>query len=165
MAGALIAQDAAPPPKPETPWQQRVFILKYADANTVASVLGVFGVNIRQDRNTHVVAVSAPAVLMPGVEEAVKKLDVPSSAPRDIDLVVYMVIASQQSAMDGTLPAELQPVATELKRILAYKSFHLLDAIQLRTQLNDRAEAHGVVAVPTGNGGTAERPYGFSVIP
>jgi len=168
LAGALAAQTAAPPPpaetrKPEPPNQQRVFMLKYADARNVSNVLSVFGYGIKADRDMHVVAVSAPAEAMSAIEDAVKRLDVPAAAPKDIDLIVYLVVAEEQppqhpSAMEA-LPAELQPVADELKKIFSYKSFRLLDSILLRTQPGNRAVANGVI------GTTNRTPYSFEVQP
>jgi|HubBroStandDraft_1064217.scaffolds.fasta_scaffold114704_2 hypothetical protein len=171
LAGALGAQTSTtitaptPPPQvPESPHQQRIFTLKYADARHIADVLSVFGYGIKADRDLHVVAVSAPAETMSTVEDAIKRLDVPAAAPRDIDLVVYMVMASEQASAGAGLPPELQPVGDELKKIFAYKSFRLLDSILVRTQPNNRAEASGVVVLPNyTNGG--ERPYHFSVYP
>src|SRR5580692_1000838 len=145
VAGALAAQTAAvvPPPAqaPELPRQQRIFMLKYADARHVADVLGVFGYGIRADRDLHVVAVSAPAEAMSAIEDAVKRLDVPTAAPKDIDLVVYLVVASDQASSGASLPSELQPVADELKKIFSYKNFRLLDSILLRTQPGNKAGA------------------------
>lgn len=164
VAGALSAQVAAAPPpaeilKPGPIFQQRVFMLKYADARNVANVLAVFGYGIKADRDMHVVAVSAPAEAMSAIEDAVKRLDVPTSATKDIDLVVYMVVASEQSAAGGGLPPELQAVTDELKKIFSYKSFRLLDSIVLRTQPGNRASADGVV-------GTTDRTtYSFAVVP
>ncbi len=162
LAGVLVAQDAAPPPqipKPEPPRQPRVFMLQYADARNVAGVLAVFGYGIKADRDLHVVAVSAPPEAMAAIEDAIKRLDVPAAAPKDIDLVVYMIVASEQSSAGGELPAELQPVANELKKIFSYKSFRLLDSILLRTQPGNKATAHGVI------GTTDQRPYSFEVVP
>jgi len=167
LAGMLAAQTAAPPPPAQPappPRQQRVFMLKYADARNVAGVLDVFGYGIKADREMHVVAVSAPADAMSAIEDAVKRLDVPAAAPKDIDLIVYMIAASEQSSAGNSLPPELQPVADQLKKIFSYKSFHLLDSVLLRTQPGNRAEAHGVFVLPNyTNGG--ERPYSFSVYP
>ncbi|HLY19792.1 MAG TPA: secretin N-terminal domain-containing protein [Bryobacteraceae bacterium] len=166
FAGGLVAQQTQPPPPetrpPEPPHQQRVFLLKYADARNIANVLGVFGYGIKADRDLHVVAVSAPAEVMTAIDEAVKRLDVPAAAPKDVDLVVYMVVASDQPSAGSGLPSELQAVGDELKKIFAYKSFRLLDSVVLRTQPGNRAEANGVVVVPNNVG---ERPYHFSVIP
>ncbi len=157
FAAVLPAQTPLPPPPP--PLQQRVFMLKYADARNVAGVLSVFGYGIKADRDLHVVAVSAPAEAMSAIEDAVKRLDVPAAAPRDIDLTVYMIVASQQASPDAGLPPELQPVAAELKKIFGYKNFHLLDTMLLRAQPGYKATAHGVT-------GTTERsPYTFEVVP
>jgi hypothetical protein len=165
VAGVLAAQTATavPPPAqaPEPPHQQRVFMLKYADARNVANVLAVFGYGIKADRDLHVVAVSAPAEAMTAVEDAIKRLDVPAAAPKDIDLVVYLLVASEQPSTRGSLPPELQPVADELKKIFSYKSFRLLDSILLRTQPGNKAEARGVIAP----GQEAKTPYYFSVQP
>lgn len=165
VAGALAAQIAAPPPpaetrKPEPVYQQRVFMLKYADARAVSGVLSVFGYGIKADRDMHVVAVSAPAEAMTAIEDAVKRLDLPSAAPKDIDLVVYLVVASEQPSAGGELPPELQPVANELKKIFSYKSFRLLDSILLRTQPGNRATTNGVIAR-----GESKTPYNFAVQP
>jgi hypothetical protein len=149
MAGALAAQTSpapAPAQPPELPRQQRVFVLKYADAQHVASVLGVFGYGINADRELHVVAVSAPAETMTAVEDAIKRLDVPTAAPKDVDLTVYLMVASEETAGGGSLPSELQPVAGELRKIFSYKSFRLLDSILLRTQPGVEAIANGVIA-------------------
>ncbi|HXM45703.1 MAG TPA: secretin N-terminal domain-containing protein [Bryobacteraceae bacterium] len=166
-AAALAAQTATtvvPPPAqpPELPHQQRVFTLKYADARNVANVLAVFGYGIKADRDLHVVAVSAPAETMAAVEDAIKRLDVPAAAPRDIDLIVYLVVASEQPSAGVALPPELQPVADELRKIFSYKSFRLLDSIVLRTQPGNKAEAKGVIAQPDSG---AKTQYSFGVIP
>jgi hypothetical protein len=165
VAGALAAQNTAvvPPPAqaPELPRQQRIFMLKYADARHVADVLGVFGYGIRADRDLHVVAVSAPAEAMSAIEDAVKRLDVPTAAPKDIDLVVYLVVASDQASSGASLPSELQPVADELKKIFSYKNFRLLDSILLRTQPGNKAGASGIIW-PNGESKT---PYSFTVQP
>jgi len=165
LAGALAAQTAPtnvppPAPPPELPHQQRIFVLKYADARHVADVLGVFGYGIRADRDLHVVAVSAPAEAMSAVEDAIKRLDVPAAAPKDIDLVVYMIVASDQAAAGGPLPSELDPVTGEIKKIFAYKNFRLLDSILLRTQPGNRATANGIAAdrMPFNS-------YSFAVVP
>ncbi|MGC9949198.1 MAG: secretin N-terminal domain-containing protein [Bryobacteraceae bacterium] len=166
LAGALAAQNAAvvPPPAqpPELPRQQKVFLLKYADARHVADVLAVFGYGIRADRDMHVVAVSAPAEAMSAIEDAVKRLDVPAAAPRDIDLLVYMIVAEeqppQQPSAAESLPPELQAVADELKKIFSYKSFRLLDSILLRTQPGNKATADGVI-------GDSKTQYRFDVQP
>jgi len=159
--GAQSVVTTAAPATPETPRQQKVFVLKYADASHVANVLSVFGYGIRDDRNLHVVAVSAPAPAMAAIEDAIKRLDVPAAAPSDIDLVAYMIVASAQASPGSELPANLQPVADEMRKIFPYKSFHLLDSILLRVEPGNRADARGIVMMPNCN--ACEREYDFSV--
>ncbi len=166
VAGVLAAQTAAvvPPPAsaPEAPHLRRVFELKYADARHVADVLRVFGYSINADRDMHVIAVTAPADGMTSVEEAIKRLDVPAAAPKDIELIVYLVVASEQASGGGELPAELQPVAGELKKIFSYKSFRLLDSVLLRTQPGNMANDRGTIA---SGGDTRTMSYTFQVQP
>ena len=159
FASVLAAQTAATT-QPQPHYEQRVFVLKYADARSLSNVLSVFGYGVTADRDMHVIAVRAPAEVMAAIADAVKRLDVPAAAPKDIELTVYMLVASEQAAAGAELPAELQPVASELKRIIAYKNFHLLDSILLRTQLGNRASTSGVVGPQTNRW-----PYDFTVSP
>jgi len=163
-AGVLSAQTAAPPaetPKP-APYQQRVFQVKYANVGDLAGVLGVFGYGIKFNRDLHVLAVSAPSDVMSAIEDAVKRLDVPTAAPKDINLTAYLLLASERADVND-VPAELQPVTKELKGIFAYKSFHMLDTILVRTQPGNAAHAKGVIG---GTGADASKtPYEFIVRP
>lgn len=160
LAGSLCAQTVVAPQGEGQPRQQRVFMLKYADARSISSVLEIFGYGIKANPDLHVVAVSAPPDAMAAVEDAIKRLDVPAAAPKDIDLVVYLMMASPQPSADGGLPPDLQPIADEVKKIFAYKSFRLLDSILLRTQPGNRATASGTI--PTGD---PETKYHFEVQP
>jgi hypothetical protein len=150
LAGMLAAQ--TPPPAqtapPAPPTEKRIFQARYADVKDLANVLGVFGYHIEANRDLHVLAVSAPHDVMAAIEDAIKRLDVPAAAPKDVDLIVYLVLASQQADGSGGIPAELQPVASELKGVLSFKSFRMLDTILLRTQPGNRATARGVIAGP-----------------
>ena len=157
-ATALAAQTSTPAPPPEPPHQQKIFTLKYADARHVADVLSVFGYGIRSDRELHVVAVSAPAQAMAAVEDAIKRLDVPAAEPKDVELIVHLVVASEQASAGAGVPSDLEPVVDELKKIFSYKSFHLLDSIVLRTQPGNKASADGVI-------GDSRTPYRFEVQP
>ena len=162
MAGLLAAQTPAPAETaPPSPSEKRIFQAKYADVKDLANVLSVFGYHIEANRELHVLAVSAPHDVMAAIEDAIKRLDVPAAAPKDVDLTVYLVLASQQADGSGGIPAELQPVANELKGVLSFKSFRMLDTILLRTQPGNRATASGVIA-----GARPEAPktqYDFTV--
>jgi hypothetical protein len=164
MTGLLAAQ--TPPKeadaKPEPRYDQRIFQLKYADPRAVSDVLSVFGYSIRANRDLHVVSVSAPAGAMAAVEDAIRRLDVPAAAPKDIDLTVYLVVASSQNTGSSELPGNLKPVADQLKGILSYKNFRVLDSVYLRTQPGSNAHTKGLVVE---TGGAQRIPYELNVRP
>ncbi len=158
MAALLAAQEKPQTAPAETtksgpPLETRVFQLKYADVRDVAGVLEVFGYTIRRNPSLHALAVSAPHDVLAAIEDAIKRLDVPTAAPKDIDLTVYMVVASEQAGAATSLPPELQPVANQIKGIFAYKSFRLLDTVLLRTQPGNMARANGVIGTAGPDGG------------
>lgn len=168
MAGLLAAQEKpqtapADSAKSAPPYEQRVFQLKYADVRDVANVLEVFGYSIHRNPSLHALAVSAPHDVMAAIEDAIKRLDVPTAAPKDIDLTVYMVVASEQPGTSNSLPPELQPVANQIKSIFSYKTFRMLDSVLLRTQPGNVARASGVIG--TTGVDSSKTPYSLSVRP
>jgi len=72
-------------------------------------------------------------------------------------------VASEQAGASTSLPPELQPVANQLKGILAYKSFRVLDTVLLRTQPGKMAHATGVIGTVGPDGGKTQ--YELSVSP
>jgi len=125
LAAALALQLTAQPQKPPDnqtpapagrPGAQRVFILKYADPLTMADMLRVFGVMVVANPETHAVAVATtfPDVLT-SVDDAINRLDVPTSAPQNIELTAYYVIGGNtNSPLGSPLPKDLESLATEL---------------------------------------------------
>ena len=158
LAGLVVAQ--APPATQSAPYQSRVIQVKYADVRDLANVLSVFGVGIKANPDLRVLAVSAPTEVMNAIEDAVKRLDVPTAAPKDVNLTAYLVVASQQ-AEPSSVPRELEAVTKELRDIFAYKSFRMLDSILLRTQPGTAAHAKGLIAGPE----NSRTPYEFTVRP
>jgi Bacterial type II/III secretion system short domain len=162
LAGLLGAQTAAPEEnaKPAPHLEKRVFQVKYADVRALRNVLNVFGYGITADTELHVLAVSAPSDVMSAIEDAIKRLDVPTAAPKDIDLVVYLVVASEQAVAGDGLPPELQPVVRQLKGVFSFRSYRVLDTLALRTRPGNKANAEGII-----NTGDAQTLYHFSVRP
>lgn len=154
LAAALILPLSAQPPKPADnqvsapaakPGAQRVFVLKYADPFTMADLLRVFGVMVVANPETHAVAVATtfPDVLN-SVDDAINRLDVPASAPQNIELTAYFVIGGNTNTPLGTpLPKDLESVATELATSSALKNFRLLDALTIRMRAGQGADTAG----------------------
>src|SRR5437763_8804130 len=115
---------------------QKLITLKYADAQSVGILLQVFGLeNIRPDNHLKVISLAGTKARVASAEEAIKQLDVPSAAQKNIELTVYFVVGSDQTGMAGNpIPADLQPVVTQLKSTFPFKTYGLLDVLSLRTR-------------------------------
>jgi hypothetical protein len=151
-------QEQAPSGKAAKEEQVRKVIqLKYADPYQIADLLKFFGAAFRSDRETKVLTVVGPASAVSAVEEAIKKLDVPPVPPTpppplrhisDIELTAYFVLATRQPMQAAAdLPKELDEAVAQLKRVLNYKSFQLLNTAFLRAQDGGEAVVSGVARV------------------
>jgi len=140
-------QEQAQSGKPSGGDVLKVIQLKYADPAHIADLLKFLGAGLRWDRQTKVLTVAGPPSDIAAVEEAVKKLDVPPPPVRDIDLTAYFVLATRQPMQAAEIPTELDEAITQLKRVLNYKSFQLLDTAFLRTRDGEEATVSGVARV------------------
>jgi len=148
LALPIPAQPQKPPDgqaPPGRPGAQRVFVLKYADPLAMADVLRVFGVTVVANPEIHAVAVAStfPDVIA-SVDDAINRLDVPASAPQNIELTAYYVIAANANMPLGSaLPKDLESIATELTTTAAFRNYRLLDALTIRMRAGQGAETAG----------------------
>jgi len=146
IALPLAAQEAkkedqksnAPSDRPRI---QKLFLLKYADPNHVASLLAVFNASIRPDSDMHALAVETiPGPTMGAIEEAIQRLDVPSAAAKNIEMTAYLLIGSETAGTEpSAMPKELDAVVAQLKNAFAFKSYRLMDTLALRTRVGQMA--------------------------
>lgn len=140
LLASLGAQEEKKPVETK-PRVQKIFILKYADPIQVATVLGVFGQTMRPVPDLHALSVSSSPDLMPGIEEAINRLDVPAAAPQNFDLTVYYLIGGEtENIPGGSVPKELDSVVTQLKNSFPFKTYRLLDTLTLQTRAGQQAE-------------------------
>jgi len=121
LALPLAAQEEKKAEAKPTATVQKLFVLKYADAQSVRSLLQVFRANIDANRELRVLAVDATPETMAAIEDAIKRLDVPSAAPTNIDLTVYLVVGHEGDSPAGAVPVpkDLDSVVTQLKSAFA----------------------------------------------
>jgi hypothetical protein len=138
-AAPLWAQD-----KPDDE-VKRLVHLKYADPNAVSMLLRNFGVSLIPDQKMMVIAVGGKRSAVETAEAAVKQLDVPGAAQKDIELTVYFVVGTDAAAgpTDSPIPQDIQPAVAALKTTFPYKNYSLLDALSLRTRAGSGAETSG----------------------
>jgi hypothetical protein len=140
IAMPTLAQVAQDP----TERVQKLVTLKYADAQSVASLLHDFGVELRVDVRMKVIAVSGQRNRVTTAEDAIKQLDVPAAGQKDIDLTVYFVVASDQANVTGSpIPKELDSTVATLKGAFPFKNYVMLDVLALRSRSGASAEASG----------------------
>ena len=107
---------------------RKVLDVKYVSLGQVENLAKTFGVSSSRIGNS--VAVFGGQGAVEAVELALKKIDVP---PIDVELTGYLVAASKQGAQGGALPEALAPVVQQLRGLMAYKDFRLIDTLRLRT--------------------------------
>jgi hypothetical protein len=139
----LAAQDQKKE-EPKEPQVQRLFVLKYADPQQVSNLIKVFTGNVTPNAPMHAIAVSATAPVLVAIEDAIKRLDVPASAPQDVELTAYLMTGTDA---DGTppnaLPKELDSVVTQLRTAFAYKNYKLGEVLTLRGRTGQRLSTSG----------------------
>jgi hypothetical protein len=138
------------------PRSQKLFILKYADLDQVARALSVFsGTTTRAISEIHALAVDAPLSTMSGVEDVIRRLDISASAPQNLELVAYFLVARSEEGQ-GLIsdsapepPKELESTVNQLRSAFAFKSYRLLETMSLRTRSGQRASASSSGAART----------------
>ena len=73
---------------------QKLIVVKYVDPNAIQMLLMNFGVEMRADQRLRTVALSGRRSAVMTAEEAIKQLDVPGAAQKDIELTVYFVVGA-----------------------------------------------------------------------
>ena len=147
----LAAQDQKKE-EPKEPPVQKLFVLKYADPNQVSNLIRVFTGNVTENAAMHAIAVTATATGMAAIEDAIKRLDVPSSAPQNVELTAYLLNGGDTDGASGNLPKELDSVITQIKSAFAYKNYKLGDILTLRGRTGERLSTSGTGgAVTVGN--------------
>jgi hypothetical protein len=143
MAAPVLAQNTENPNEEI----QKLIVLKYADARSVALLLANFNVHPNPDGVMKVIALSGRRANVATAEEAIKQLDIPGAAQKDIDLTVYFVVANSAPSMDPSLasaiPSDLESTVATLKSTFSFKNYGLLDALSLRTRSGVMARTSG----------------------
>lgn len=139
-ATALFAQETV----------SRVIQLKYIrpeNTNPVLDILSAGKVRWRSDNNLGLVALNGPAELVEALEAAIKKLDVPPAAVKNIEITFHILTAGPQAGANAVSP-DLTGVVQQLGTVFGLKSFRLLETAVLRGREGQPAQSSGVLALP-----------------
>lgn len=151
LLAALAALPAAPQEKKEEaqkPRQEtvkRVIPVKYANVRSLANTFAIFNCGITGATDLNVLVVSCPPDVVTLIEDAVKRLDVPPPAAKNVELTAYFLTGGESGMEQGDpLPPELEPVVKQMRSVLAYRTFRLLDVLVLRTRAGEPGSVGGV---------------------
>jgi hypothetical protein len=135
LAVAAMAQQDTKAENPAKPMEQKLFILKYADPGQLRELFTVFGASVRQSPELHAITVEASPEAMRAIEDAIQKLDVPSATPKNIEMTVFLVAATDSAAPGGSpIPKDLDSAVTQLKSTFPFKNYGLWDVITFHTR-------------------------------
>jgi hypothetical protein len=119
-------------------WTSKMISIKNNVPNSTLQALCIFRAEIVPQPALHIISVRSPQDQMAAIEDAVKRLDVPQQGPRSVELTVYVLVASDR---DETLlketPSSLKPVVDQLKSLLSYKQYYLVDTL-IGTEVDSR---------------------------
>src|SRR5215831_12910912 len=146
VALALLAAAAAQSKEPvfaETrDFKAKVFELKYRDPGELISIVrtlssGFKGSEVTYNGSNKTIAVRDFPENLATIEEAIKRLDVPSTRSEpSVELTIYVLLTNTGKPSDQ-LPADLKDVMTQLQKTLLFKDY------QLVTTAVQRAKARG----------------------
>lgn len=142
LAAPLLAQQSQEPNERI----QKLVTVKYADPAAIRYLLANFGVDIQVEPRMRVIALSGPRSKVTTAEDAIKQLDVPAAAQKDIELTVYFVAASDQSNPTPggkPIPPDLQSTVSTLKTTFPFKTYEMLDTLSLRARSGVGAQSTG----------------------
>jgi hypothetical protein len=150
LCGSVLAEEAGKPAPAASPQPaaspvakrgprpgdvQKVFVIKAARLHELAEVLSVFPAAVSYDHGPTATAlgVSAPPAVMAAIEETIKRLDVPPTSKKSVEVTAYIVEALAAPTADAKVPAALAPVVTQLRNTFRYADYRLVDTLITRS--------------------------------
>lgn len=180
FVAASFAQQPTPQPTPraddnyvtEKGFKSKVFEVKHRDAVSLGHVLrqlgsGFKGASVYPNAEFKTITARDFPENLVTMEEALKRLDVPGTPRPNIELHMYVLLASNATASPARteVPNELKAVLTQLRETLNYRNYDLATSIVQRlteTQRGLRGKgAADISYAPIGAEGVT-LPYEYS---
>jgi hypothetical protein len=149
LSGQIRAQSAPAPKAAETAYEEafvtekgfssRVFEVQHREPGDLASVLrplgsGFRGATVSFNREFRTITVRDFPENVAAIEAALKRLDVPEAAKPDVELRLWVLVASNGEAAGGPFPDELKEAVRALKSTLAYRTYALAGSFVQRVR-------------------------------
>lgn len=178
FVSASAAQQPTPSPaqnQPDRPiersFRSRVFEVKYRDPNSLLNALynlgsGFTGSAMSANSEFRTITVRDFPENIATVEEALKRLDIPTAPRPNIELHMHVLIASNAGGTATEAPAELKDVLTQLRGTLNYRNYELAASIVQRlTETRTTLQGSGTAELPNTTPGTpnSSMPYEYYI--
>lgn len=145
MAASLVwGQAPAPDTRAQEPstegYEAKVIHVKTLTGDSFSrlrNMLQVFKVGVTGDENLRTIIVYGPKDVVAQVEKVVAELDTPGSEAaigRNIEMTMTLLRCSTKEGSGAKLPADIEPVAKQLRAATQYKDIDVWDVIPMRLQ-------------------------------
>ncbi|MEA2206221.1 MAG: hypothetical protein QOE77_2997 [Blastocatellia bacterium] len=139
----------------EKGFKSKVLEVKYRDASSLANVLrqlgsGFRGAAVSPSSEFKTITVRDFPENVATIEEALKRLDVPSPSRPNIELHMHVLIASNASGPTREVPAELKDVLTQLRGTFNYQKYELATSV-IQRLTESRSDFRGKGTAEVGN--------------
>lgn len=174
FVSALSAQQPTPSPAQNQPdssterfFKSRVFEVKYREPNSLVNALfhlgsGFKGSAMSASSEFKTITVRDFPENIATIEEALKRLDVPTAPRPNIELHMHVLIASNAGGPATEVPADLKDVLTQLRGTLNYRNYELAASIVQRLTETPRGlQGSGIAELPSTNPGTPNTPMPY----
>lgn len=131
------------------PLESRVFEIQYRSPQAIAMSIRLLGsgtprAEVAINPELRTLTVRDYPENLARIEEAIKRLDVPSSATRGIRIQLYVLVGQSGPEEEESFPPELANVVAELKTALRYSSYSLMTSAIHQTKAGHGIEGSGV---------------------
>lgn len=145
----LLAQPSPAPRAPEASKEEsfvtekgfasRVFEVKHREPGDLAAVLrplgsGYRGAVVSANRDFKTITVRDFPENIAAIEAAFKRLDVAEAARKDVELRLWVLVASNGEPASGRFPEDLKEAVTALKSTLTYSNYSLAGSFVQRVR-------------------------------
>lgn len=131
---------------PET--TTRIVPLEFADPQDLMNVLTLFNVQVIPNAEPRALVLSGAESAVELAVSAVQQLDVPPPPVKNVEVIVYLIVASKGGTVPQNLDPiqpQLDPVTTQLSQVFGFDQFGLVDTILLRGRDGSSVETSGVM--------------------
>jgi hypothetical protein len=174
-SGAVVRQDGNQQPASQggrSPLKVKIFEVRFREPNILVEALNALGSGdpnskIQANQLLKTITVRDYPENIAAIEDALRRLDVPASAPVSLETRLYLIAASRSNEPTN-VPDFLQPVIKQLQSTLSYRSYRYATTLVNRVNDGGTIESSGVAdplfPLPPGSPGS-KAFYNFSANP